>query len=451
MRKHIHFIGIGGVGMSALARILLKRGDRVTGSDLNKSPSTKQLAVEGATIFHTHDSQNIAGAMSVVYSSDIPQDNLELDAARKEGIPTLHRSELLAELLEGFAPVLVTGTHGKTTTASIIAHILVESGLDPSYALGGYLNGVNSNGRYGKGLYFAVEADESDGSFLKYPSFGAIITNLEHDHMTYWKSEEALLKAFKQFAVQVGSKQHLFWCYDDTLLRSLNIEGYSYGFCEKADLVIENFQQNRWKMHFDISFEGKRYRNIEIPLIGAHNVLNAAAAFGLALKLDIKESSIRESLKTFQGIGRRIERKGIASEIEIYDDYAHHPTEIFATLRALRVATRGKRIVVAFQPHRYSRTKYCMDDFADAFEYADQVIITDIYAAREDPIPNITPEKLLERIKSDGFHSVSFVARDLLATHLATFLKPGDVLITMGAGDITTVGPAVLRAIQDGP
>ncbi len=354
MKKHIHFIGIGGMGMSALARILLKRGDRVTGSDLSQSPATKQLSSEGATIFHTHDPKNIAGASSVVYSTDIPQDNLELVAARKAGISTLHRSELLAQLLEGFAPILVTGTHGKTTTASILAHTVVESGLDPSYSIGGYLNGVNSNGRHGKGLYFAVEADESDGSFLKYPSFGAIITNLEHDHMNYWKNEETLLKAFKQFAEQVGSKQHLFWCYDDALLRSLNIEGYSYGFCENADLVIENFQQKGWKMTFDLSFESQRYRNVEIPLIGAHNVLNAAAVFGLGTKLDIKETTLREGLKTFQGIGRRVERKGAVSGIEIYDDYAHHPTEIFATLRALRLATHGKRIVVAFQPQQSS-------------------------------------------------------------------------------------------------
>lgn len=435
--------------MSALARILLKKGDKVTGSDLSQSQATQMLESEGATIYHTHDPKHIKGVDAVIYSTDIPEDNLELVAARKAGIPIFHRSELLAELLEGYAPLLVTGTHGKTTTASLLAHLLVEAGLDPSYAIGGYLNGVNTNGRSGKGLYFAVEADESDGSFLKYPSFGAIITNLEHDHIDYWKTEEALHAAFKRFASQVGSKQHLFWCRDDVHLRSLNLEGYSFGFSEEADLVINNFQQHQWSMMFDISFEGKRYVDIEIPLIGAHNILNAAAAFGLGLKLDIKEDVLRQGLKSFQGIGRRVEKKGATSCIEIYDDYAHHPTEIFATLRALRLATHGKRIVVAFQPHRYSRTQHCMDDFADAFEYADQVVLTDIYAAREDPIPSVTPEKLLKRIQEGGYKSVSFVCRDQLATHLAKYLKEGDVLITMGAGDITRVGPQVLRAIED--
>lgn len=445
MIRHIHLIGIGGIGMSGLARILLRKGEKVTGSDAQESNSTRQLIQEGATIYHSHDPKHIQGAHAVVFSTDIPPDNVELVAARKGGIPTLHRSELLAQLLEGFAPLLVTGTHGKTTTSSLLAHLLVEAGLDPSFSIGGYLNGVNTNGRYGKGLYFAVEADESDGTFLNYPSFGAIITNLEHDHMNFWKSEEKLVAAFAKFGEAVGSKQHLFWCYDDRLLRSLKLGGYSYGFSEKADLCIENFQQSQWKMHFDVRFEKQKYRNLEIPLIGAHNVLNAAAAFGLGLKLDIGESLLRRALETFQGIGRRVEKKGAVSEIEIYDDYAHHPTEIFATLRALRGATRGKRIIVAFQPHRYSRTKYCIDDFADAFEYADHVFLTDIYAASEDPIPSLTAEKVLERIQADGFNRISFVARNSLESHLVNYLKPGDVLITMGAGDITTVGPSVLK------
>ncbi len=449
MIKHRHFIGIGGIGMSALARILLKKGHRVTGSDLFQSQATQMLELEGATVYYTHDPKHIKGADAVIYSTDIPQDNLEVDAARKAGIPILHRSELIAELLEGYAPLLVTGTHGKTTTVSLLAHLLVEAGLDPSYAIGGYLNGVNTNSRSGKGLYFAVEADESDGSFLKYPSFGAIITNLESDHIDYWKTEEALHVAFKHFASQVASKQHLFWCQDDVHLCSLNLEGYSFGFSEKADLVINNFHHYQWTMIFDVSFEGRRYIDIEIPLIGAHNILNATAAFGLGLKLDIKEDVLRQGLKSFQGIGRRVEKKGGTSHIEIYDDYAHHPTEIFATLRALHLATHGRRIVVAFQPHRYSRTQHCMDDFADAFEYADHVVLTDIYAAREDPIPRVTPKELLKRIQGGGYQSVSFVCRDQLTTYLAKYLKEGDVLITMGAGDITCVGPQVFRAIED--
>ncbi|MDN3506765.1 MAG: UDP-N-acetylmuramate--L-alanine ligase [Simkaniaceae bacterium] len=447
MQKHYHLIGIGGVGMSALARILLQKGEKVSGSDICDSQVVQSLKAKGAQISHGHDAKNIQKPNAVVFSTDIPEENPEYAYAKKMGIPLLHRSELLSQLMEGYAPLLVAGTHGKTTTSSLLAHILIEAGLDPSYALGGYLNGLDSNGHYGKGFYFAVEADESDGSFLNLTSFGSILTNLEHDHMYYWKTEEALLKAFKQFASTVGSTKHFFWCYDDMLLRSLNLPGFSYGFSGKADLVIENFHQEKWSMHFDLSFQGKHFKQLEIPLIGGHNVLNAAAAFGMGLQIDVPEKSLRQSLKTFKGVGRRAEKKGESAGIEVYDDYAHHPTEIFATLRALKQALTGRRIVVAFQPHRYSRTKYCLDDFAESFRYADQVILTDIFAAKEPPVPGVTPEMVIERIKADGYNAIQFVARDGLITHLSSHLKPGDVLVTMGAGDITAVGPALLKKL----
>jgi len=231
-------------------------------------------------------------------------------------------------------------------------------------------------------------------------------------------------------------------------LNTLNLKGYSYGFSESADLVIDNFRQMQWKTIFDISFRRKHYRDIELPLIGAHNVLNAAAVFGLGCQIDIKESVLRRGLQSFSGVKRRIERKGSAREVEIYDDYAHHPTEIFATLRALKKALHGKRIVLAFQPHRYSRTQYCIDDFADAFTYADEVILTDIYCAGESPISDLTPEKILARVRAGGYDAVRFIERDQLTDFLSRFLKPNDVLITMGAGDITTVGPAVLDELK---
>ena len=450
MRKYYHLIGIGGIGMSALACILLKKGEKVTGSDLYDSSTISSLKKLGADIFIGHSVSNIQNPSAVVYSTDIPEDNVEMRYCKDKKIPLMHRSELLASVMKNSTPILIAGTHGKTTTASLLVHVLLESGLDPSFAIGGYLKGINTNGYYGAGQYFAAEADESDGSFLNYPSFGGIITNLEEDHMVYWKDSKTLHNAFMQFASKIGSKEHLLWCKDDARLKALQLKGYSYGFDETADLFIENFQQEGWISLFDFKFQGKHYKEVEIPLIGAHNVQNAAAVFGIALKLDLDEEKIRSSLKTFAGVGRRIEKKGAVNGIEIYDDYAHHPTEIFATLRALKAATKGKkRVIVAFQPHRYSRTKACMDDFADAFEYADQLILTDIYSAREAPLATLTPELLMERIKKGGYHNVAFAPFQQLDTFLASYLESGDLLVTMGAGDITKIGPKVLQRINE--
>jgi UDP-N-acetylmuramate--alanine ligase len=449
MKKHYHFIGIGGIGMSALAHILLSRGHAVSGSDLALSANALQLQKEGAAIFTGHKKEHVSGADAVVYTTDLSADNPELAEAKEKKIPLYHRSELLAEMMEGYAPLLVTGTHGKTTTSSLLAHLLSACELDPSYAIGGMVRSLGSNGRHGKGIYFTAEADESDGTFLRYPCFGAIITNLDNDHLDFWKSTHDLQKAFVQFAKQVGSFEHLFWCKDDVRLASLGLKGYSYGFSEDADLVIDNFEQIGWKNYFDITFAGRHFRKIEIPLIGAHNVLNAAAVFGLGLKLDLPEEKIRKALATFEGVGRRLEKKGTLLSIDVYDDYAHHPTEIFATLRAVKAATHGRRIVVAFQPHRYSRTQDCMDEFPEAFDYADELIVTDIYEPKKEKIiPAVTVEDLVKKIKKKGSVSVRYVPKAQLVDYLLAFLKKEDVLVTMGAGDITHFGPKILSQLK---
>lgn len=448
MNRKTHFIGIGGIGMSGLARILLKRGEKVSGSDLARSSLTEQLQEEGAEIFIGHHPENVSDANRIVYSTDIAPDNPEFILAKERGISLMHRSELLAQLMEGFAPLLVTGTHGKTTTSSLLTHLLIVSGLDPSFSIGGVMQGLKTNGYHGRGIYFTAEADESDGSFLKYPSFGAVITNLENDHMNFWKEGEALDRAFKQFASQVGSSDHLFWCRDDLRLTGLKLEGHSYGFSDEADLRIDNFQQLGWKVFFDATFQGRSFREIELPLIGAHNVLNAAAVFGMGLKLDIDEAMIRKAIASFPGVGRRAEKKGSVNQIDIYDDYAHHPTEIFATLRALKTATHCQRLVVAFQPHRFTRTRDCLEEFSEAFEFADAVIVTDIYSARELPIPGINAELVLQGIKKIKPMPTEYVKRDVLPQFLCSYLKPGDLLVTMGAGDITQVGPLVLESLK---
>lgn len=445
-QKRVHFIGIGGIGMSALAHILLGKGICVTGSDLSSNYALDSLQEKGVRIFIGHREENVEGASAVVYSSAVPVDNPELKRAKEKGVRLLHRSELLAQLMEGYAPLLIAGTHGKTTTASLLAHVLSHAGLNPCYAIGGMVKSLKSNGGYGTGPYFVAEADESDGSFLKYPAVGAILTNVDNDHLDYWVDEQALIEGFKTFSSQISLREYFFWCMDDQRLGPLAIKGKSYGFSEGADLRIVQARQEGWNSVFSLLFRGEEYRDIEMPLIGHHNVLNAAAVFGLCISLNLSEEMLRAAFKSFCGIGRRADKKGEANSIEIYDDYAHHPTEILTTLKALKAAIKDKRLIVAFQPHRYTRTRDCLDQFPDAFMEADGVILTDIYSAGESSVVGITEETLLEKMRSNRRDpgSITYVPRAELVQFLAGFLQPNDVLVTMGAGDVTQVGPQLL-------
>ncbi len=444
-KEAYHFIGIGGIGMSALARILLQRGYRVSGSDQNASAILESLKSSGAEIFIGHNAGNITAPAVVICSTAVVKDNPEYQEAQKRGYLIWHRSDLLRKLMEESLPLLVAGTHGKTTTSSLLAHVLVKSGLDPSYAIGGIVCSLGTNGQSGKGAHFVAEADESDGTFLKYRGFGGIITNIDNDHLDYWESDEKLEEGFSQFATQINSPEHLFVCIDDERIERLKLPGVKYGFNESADLCVLNFRQEGWNTLFDISFEGKKYADIELPLIGGHNVLNASAVFGLALKLELTESAIRSAFKTFQGVGRRAEKKGEYGQIAIYDDYAHHPTEIFATLRAMKSAVGKRRLVVAFQPHRYTRTKDCMDLFAEVFDVADTLILTDIYSAGEKPIEGVTGHALFEKIGQKSAVALHYFSRAKLVEGLHSLLRKDDVLLTMGAGDITKVGPELLQ------
>jgi UDP-N-acetylmuramate--alanine ligase len=431
--------------MSALAKILLQKGVQVSGSDASSSYITDDLKKAGANIFLGHSHEYISPSMTVIYSTAISQDHPEIQAAKAHNARLMHRSELLRELMQDKQALAVTGTHGKTTTSSLLAHVLYEADLSPSFAIGGTVCNLQSNGGHGKGEFFVAEADESDGSFLRCSPYGAIITNIENDHLNYWKTDEALVAGFKQFASHVIHKEHLLWCADDPCLASLQLPGKSYGFSAEANIQIRGWRQENWGSLFDLHIKGQTVSLIEIPILGRYNALNAAAVFALTLSLGISEGLIRQAFKTFRGVKRRMEKKGENNGALIYDDYAHHPTEIRETLKAAKQATGEKRLVVAFQAHRYTRTQDTWQEYLTAFESADVLVFTDIYSSGEQPIEGITGPLLFKAIHEANSFEGYFIKRDEMAGFLSKFLRPHDVLITMGAGDITHLGPEVLK------
>lgn len=448
MEEIYHFIGIGGIGMSALARILLQQGKKVQGSDCAATKITKELEKLGARVYLGHAKDQVPTSAIVVYSTDIKEDNPEYAAAKEQKLVLLHRSEMLAEMMRSYQPLLVTGTHGKTTTTSLLAHTIKSLGWDPAFAIGGILKNGGVNSGSGSGKYFIAEADESDGSFLAYPSFGAIITNIDLDHLNHWKSEEALIAGFKEFALKVASKEHLFWCKDDVRLSKLQLPGISYGFSFDADVRIIEFAQEGFSTRFSFVWNGVLYKEIEMPLIGQHNVLNTVAVFALALSLGGSDAEIRRAIKSFQGVGRRADKIGEKGSIAFFDDYGHHPTEIKTTLAAFKQSHPKNRLVTVFQPHRYTRTRDCLEEFADAFNDADIVVLTDIYSAGEEPLEGVDGEVVYNKISNMKKEGVYYLRKDALVEFLTGFLQEKDVVVTMGAGDITKYGPYVLERMN---
>ncbi len=439
MAERYHFIGIGGIGMSGLAQILLERKERVSGSDLAEGPITNRLKERGAAIYLGQSAGNICPSMTVVISSDIKEGNPELVEAKRQQCKILHRSEMLRDLMAGRRALAVTGTHGKTTTTSLLSTVLYEGETDPSFSIGGILPKFQSNARHGTGPFFVAEADESDGSFLTYNPHGAIVTNIGLDHMEHYRTEENLIGCFKRFMDKVENQDLLFWCGDDARLKRIRHAGVSYGFSEGSDLKLNNFRQEGWKCFFDLLFENKAYRGIEIGLIGQHNALNAAAVFGLALRLGVKEEKIRLALKSFSGVARRCEKKGEVNSALFLDDYGHHPTEIQTTLRAIRQALPKRRLIAVFQPHRYTRTRDCMGHWGKVFQEADHLLLTEIYSAGEAEIQGVSSSKILEEIQKEGKISCELIPRERAAAHLFALVRPMDVVVTIGAGNITKV------------
>ncbi|WP_420422312.1 UDP-N-acetylmuramate--L-alanine ligase [Simkania sp.] len=425
MNEKTHFLGIGGIGMSALAHILLEKGEKVLGSDQSQSAVVQALEDKGAVISNEMDSES-----QVVFSSAIKEGHPLLEQAKKLGCPLYHRSQFLGKLMEGQAPLLVSGTHGKTSTSGLLAWVFLTAGLSPSYAVGGILNNTGQNGGYGNSKWFVAEADESDGSFLNYGGEAAILTNLEIEHLDFWKNEEKLIEGFRQFASHV---QTLVWCKDDPLLASLDLQGITYGTSKYADWQLQSVHQEGMQLRFSILYGEDCFKDIVLPLVGTHQALNACAVWAIAMTYGVSEASLREAFRTFKGVKRRLEKKGEAKGVVVYDDYAHHPTEVKALLTSLKQAIGTRRLVAIFQPHRYTRTRDCMQEFATAFDAADEVYITGIYSAGEIPIEGISGERLAEQISGSIYWN-----------KFPTF-QEGDVVVTIGAGDITHLGPQILE------
>lgn len=437
--KGFHFVGIGGIGMSGLATIILEKGiAHVSGSDLKTGGVLDVLIQRGACVVQGHAREHLPEDATVVVSTDIPVDNPELVEAKRRGLPIIHRSDLLKELMKGYEVLAVTGTHGKTTTTSLLSHVLCEAGNDPTFAVGGVLCNYGVQARHGRGGYFVAEADESDGTFLKYPYAGAIVTNIDTDHIAHYGSIEKLEEGFAQFVKKAPSPEKLFFCGDDVRLKRVCPRGTSYGFGPANDLRVEHVASTPHGMVFDVRFRRKQFKGIEISLHGRHNVSNAAAVFGLALTLGIPESTVRAAFSSFKGVKRRLEPKEAGPQALVFDDYAHHPTEIKATVQALRLAIGERRLITVFQPHRVSRMKHCMHELQGTFSDADVVVTTDLYLANEPEHPAVTSRGIFDVVHAShtGIPCYYF-ARTELVEQLVELLRPHDVVLFVGAGDIT--------------
>ncbi len=445
--RHIHFVGIGGIGMSGIAEVLVNLGFRVSGTDLKESAVTERLRSLGIEVNLGHEAKHIEGAQVVVISSAVHGDNPEVVAAHSAKIPVIPRGEMLAELMRLKQGIAIGGSHGKTTTTSMIAQILNQAGLDPTIVIGGKLGILGSNAKLGKGNYLVAEADESDGSFLMLNPTLAVITNIDREHLDHYKDIDEIRAAFVEFANKVPFYGSVFACMDDPNVARvrplLKRQVKTYGTNPQVDIRAQDIQQDGFSSTFSVTAFGAALGDFSIQVPGHHMVLNALAAIGVAMELGVSTDQIRASLALFDGADRRFTRKGEKDGVLVVDDYGHHPTEIAATLKAARRGFPEHRIIAAFQPHRYTRTAALLEEFSRAFFEADVVVITDIYAASETPIPGISGESVVVGLQAHGQREVHFVPKvEDLPAFLKNLTQAGDLLITFGAGTITNVGPA---------
>jgi UDP-N-acetylmuramate--alanine ligase len=452
--KHIHFVGIGGIGMSGIAELLINLGYRVSGSDLNRSDITRRLEKLGGTVFKGHSADCIAGAEVVVASSAIVDSNPEVRAARKEMVPVIQRAEMLAELMRlkkyGIA---IAGSHGKTSTTSLVAAILAEAGLDPTVVVGGKVDCLGgSNARLGDGEFLVAEADESDGSFLKLAPVIEVVTNIDLEHLDYYRDLDHIKETFLEFIGKIPFYGAGIVCLDDDniagLLPRIQRRIITYGLTEQADLHATKIRVKGRSSEFTVFYRGTELGVIRRNSPGRHTVYNTLAAIAVALELEIDFAVIAQVMESFEGVQRRLQVKGEKQGVLVVDDYGHHPTEIRATLDAVRDGWPERRLVVAFQPHRYTRTQGLFDEFTTAFYRADVLVLTDIYPASEQPIEGVSSEALLEAIRQHGQRNAHYHGKlASLPAYLQEMLQKGDLLLTLGAGSIVQVGEQVLAEL----
>ncbi len=455
--QRIHFVGIGGIGMSGIAEVLLNLGYKISGSDLKSSVITQRLATLGATIFEGHQPQNVAGAEVVVASSAVPPDNPEIAEARALHIPVIKRAEMLAELMRLKYGIAIAGMHGKTTTTSMVAAVLAAGGLDPTVVVGGRVDAMGSNARLGKSQYLVAEADESDRSFLKLSPILAVVTNIDREHMDCYRSMKDVKRAFLDFMDRLPFYGMVVACNDDPLLRRLfpQIQRrlVTYGTRRGSDFQVKLGKSNpkpekSCVSHFHVTYRGETLGTFELHVPGVHNILNATAAIAVGVGLDVPVEQIHSALAGFAGVDRRFQLRGTAAGVNVIDDYGHHPTEIRATLAAARECG-CRKVHVVFQPHRYTRTQSLMDEFATAFEDADSLFVLDIYPAGEQPIPEITGAVLARRIAENRTLPVKYVSSfENAATTVIADAQEGDMILTLGAGSVSQLGPMIIERLQ---
>lgn len=441
--KNVHFVGIGGIGMSGIASILLKENKQVSGSDLKNSSILDSLSKQGAKIYLGHSKDNIkSGIDFVIYSSAIPKDNVELIAAKSFGIPIVKRAQMLAYLMNSKKGIAVTGAHGKTTTTSLISHILIEAGLNPSAAIGGILRNLSDNAKVGNGDYFVIEADESDGSFLYYRPQFAVITNIDFEHMDYYKNWNNLIGAYEKFVSRLKPQGKIYACGDDrklsSILRKYKDRVRFYGKSPKNDIYSSNIVMDKFWSYFEFNMHGKKFGKIKLPLAGEHNILNALAAISLCLELGVDFKTIVRIVENFKGAERRFQVRLSKPDVMVMEDYGHHPTEIKAVLKAAK-NLGYKRLVAIFQPHRYTRTKLLLDEFANTFKLADSTIITDIYSAQEPEMIGVNGRMLCQRIKDTSCNDCIFLPKEKIHDFIFLNRKEGDLFLFLGAGDINKI------------